>query len=357
MANVKIGNKDYVDIKEYLNPKFPYQAFLGGRGSGKTFSAFNLLLSIWNETKRKGIWMRRTETEMELLGDSRTRGEGLNPFKSYNTNKGTNYGLVPMNKKVWLIQERTFDEKGSMTVEGVPIGYGLALSSVATIRGIDLSDCDILIFDEFIKEQHVKTMSGEADAFFNAIETISRNRELEGKAPLLVFLLSNSTDINTPIFGALNIVNHVERMARKGQQHCYFDDKGLGVHLLEASSNFVTQKSQTSLYKLTNGSRFHRMSLGNEFAYNDFSLVQWRNTKGLKPICQVDDWFIFSGSFTYVTYMAGQKVHKYHASRLQEAKEFRFKYGAWLLDQFISSKIFFETYELKEKFIDIMKIK
>lgn len=353
----KIQDDDYLHICDYINPNFPYQAFLGGRGTGKTFSAFDLLLKHYQETGRRGIWMRRTETEMELLGDSRSRGEGLNPFKGYNEEKKTNYGLVPLNKKVWTIQEREFKEDGTMTVTGDKVGYGLPLSAVATIRGIDLSDCDILVFDEFVKELHVKNMTGEADAFFNAIETISRNRELTGRKPLLVFLLSNSTDINTPIFSALGIVNHVERMVRKGQQHCYFDQKGLAVHLLEATENFVQQKSKTSLYKLTEGTRFSRMSLGNEFAYNDFSLVQWRNIRGLKPICQVDDWYIFSGSFTYVTYMKGQRVPKFHSLRLQEAKDFRYKYGSWLLERFIASQIFFETYEVKEKFIDIMQIK
>ena len=41
--------------------------------------------------------------------------------------------------------------------------------------------------------------------FFNLYETVNRNRELEGKEPVKVYMLSNSTSLDNEILAELSI--------------------------------------------------------------------------------------------------------------------------------------------------------
>ena len=92
----------------------------------------------------------------------------------------------------------------------------LALSTISNVRGFDATDRDVLIYDEFIPERHERPIKDEATAFFNAIETIQRNRELEGKDPLTVLCLANANELANPLFIELKLVKRAMALIRKG---------------------------------------------------------------------------------------------------------------------------------------------
>lgn len=344
----------YLNIFDYADDDYPFQIFIGGRGTGKTFSA--LSGAVEGSCAGKSIYMRRTLDAWELSLDTKS-SEGANPYKSVNREHGSNLGYERINKKLAGLYARETDEDGNMRHVGAPLGYSTALGAVARIRGLDFSEVSDIIYDEFCKEKHEPNMSGEFDALMNAYETINRNREFDGEPPVRLWLLSNSSDIYNPIFVGLGIVNICERMCRIKKQHYYDKKRGLAIHILESSPDFVRKKKETALYRLTAGTRFADSALNNEFAYNDFSLIQSKSLKGYAPICSLSHKaYIYrkkGSNELYVTY-ANAQCPNFDIEHTQELKSFYSKYGFKLSTLFMKSAISFESYELKAIVLDII---
>lgn len=346
-----MGKQLYVNVYDYEDDDYPFQLFTGGRGTGKTYSA---LSGIVGETDKRGILMRRTADELELLADENDAESG-NPFKTINRDNGYNYGLKRINSKVFGIYDRK-EEGGKLIHVGNPVGLGVALSTISKARGMDFSDYTDLIYDEFIPELHVKRMRGESDAFLNAYETITRNREFEGLPPLKVWALSNSNNIYNPMFVGLGIVSEVERMARKGQEHLYIKDRGLAIHLLKNSEEFTEKKEKTAIAKLTKGTKFYDMAYNNSFAYNDFTNVGYRKLVGYIPVCSIDNAYIYrkkGASEIYVSY-AQTKITKFNSGVNADRIRFIKEYGIWLQPYYVQGNMYFESYELKETVLQLI---
>ena len=342
----------YLNIWDFEDPNYPFQVVIGGRGCGKTYSALKGCL----ERKDKFILMRRTQKEIELLKDSYDFKEGANPFKAVNNDMGTNVGICTINKDLLGIFNRKEDEEGNLKPVGDPIGYCLALSTIATIRGVDFSDCKYIIFDEFIPEKHVRKMKNEGTASLNAYETINRNREFLGLPPIQFWFLANSNDIYNDLFVDLGVVHQIEKMMNKGQNNRYFKEKGLAIHLINNNGEFVEKKKHTALYKLTHGTSFYEMSLNNEFAYNDFSKIASRNIKGYTPICALDNAYVYKKKgqqLFYVSY-AKSDCPKFSAKKENEKIYFMRTYGILIYNAFVKGGVEFETYELKRFVLDIV---
>ena len=354
---MKKTKSKYLNIYDYENDKFPFQIFIGGRGCGKTFSALKGAVEQHNKKGLKFVYMRRTGQELEILMDMQTK-EGLNPFKPVNDMLGTNIGIKQLRKDIGGIFQRTFGkvgtkDAGKLTYEG-NYGYAVALTTIKNIRSVDFSDCDLIIYDEFIPEKHVHKITGEGIALLNAYETMNRNRELEGKKPMNMYLLANSNDIYNEVFKELHIVNDAERMYSKRESDKYFPERGLAIHLINDNQEFREQKAKTALYKLSKGTTFYDMSLNNEFAFNDFSLTGYRSLKGYRPICHYGIAYIYKkkgDNELYVTY-APAACEGYDPDRDYEKRMFLQKYMDDLCKYYVAGAITFESYELKSMILE-----
>lgn len=343
----------YINIWKYKSIAYPFQIFIGGRGTGKTYSA--LFGALTGACEDRFIYMRRTAQELELALDSDDRGEGANPFKPINRNIGTNVGLRKIVTNVAGIYNRE-EMDGKLVSVGEPKGYGVALSTLAHVRGFDFSDCADCIYDEFIPEKHVRKIKDEGGALLNAYESINRNRELEGRAPMRLWLLANSNDIYNAIFVELGIVSDVEKMIRKNQSDKYLEERGLAIHLINHNGDFVEAKSKTALYKLTRGTKFYDMALNNDFAYDDFSLIDFKPIAGYRPICSLDKAYIYrkKGSSEYYVSYSPAKCPHFDSRTEQERRRFMRLYGAPLMPKFVKGNIWFESFELKQLILSII---
>lgn len=342
----------YINIWDYIDRLYPFQIFIGGRGTGKTYSALSGALKLSD----KFIYMRRTAQELDIMLDSEKYGEGANPFKPINRDFNKNIGLSRIVKNLAGIYNRE-EVDGTIKCCGAPIGYGVALSTISTIRSVDLSDCSDCIYDEFIPERHVKKIKNEGGALLNAYETICRNRELSGQDPLRLWLLANSNDIYNQIFVELGLVAKIEKMIRRNKTDKYIKDRGLAIHLINNNEEFISEKRETALYKLTRGSQFSEMALDNKFSYNDFSLIRHENITGFRPICSFGKGFIYGkkgDSYLYVTYAAARCPAYYDIDTEQGRRNFYADIGRRIHEYFISSRIAFESYELKQIILDLI---
>ena len=151
-------NWDYI-----LSQSASFISVVGARGVGKTYGVFRKL----TRERKKFIYLRRLKSQLDQCG----KPEG-NPFKKINDDTGTDIRPFPSGG---IISFRETDKNGSL------VAVGVALSVVANIRGIDFSDYDYIVFDEFISSAGERPIKNEFQAFLNFYETVNRNRELEGK--------------------------------------------------------------------------------------------------------------------------------------------------------------------------------
>lgn len=347
--------KMFLNLMDYWNPEFPINFFVGGRGNGKTYSCMESTIgknNVHNVTGKFMLW-RRTPTEWENMCSA-------NPYKELNTKYDTHYQSAPITKTIGGLYDSILDEKtGKWNPYGEPIGYTAPMLSISKVRSMDFSDVNYIFYDEFIPEISARKQKGEAQAFLNAYETIARNREFLGKPPVYLFAMSNSENIANPLFEYLGIVHDAEiLMAKGGEQHKYYRERAMALHILESSEEFKEQKSQTTLYKMAAGTDFVDMAINNEFVANDFSFVAYKSIRGYQPWVAIGDIYVWHKPQTkelYVTYTPA-RCKVYNIKNSIDRDCFKKEVRLYSEGRLIRGLMYFESYDLKERFLNICKL-
>ena len=175
----------YFDVAAALDLGQPFTFVIGGRGSGKTYGALKCCI----DRGYKFGFMRRTQRQLDIINKPE-----FSPLKPICRDTGLRFTTRSLASGIAAFYPCELDNDGSEVVSGPPVGITLALSTVSNLRGFDASDIDILLYDEFIPEKSERPLKNEADALFNAYETINRNRELDGKPPLRLVCMANAND-------------------------------------------------------------------------------------------------------------------------------------------------------------------
>ena len=294
---------------------------VGARGTGKTYGSMLYII----QTGIKFLYLRRTKTEADLV-----KSDITNPFKVINTD----YGLeIKAGRGQYVFP---------FIKDGEVIGYGAALSTFYNVRGVDFSDVDIIIYDEFIPENAARPVKNEFDALMNVIETVNRNRELKGSKPVKLVAMANSNKLDNPVFLGLEIVNKVAKMAEKGQEVYHDDARELTVYML-MNSPISVQKAQTALYKLTSGNDFQKMALLNQFDIYTDNIRPSRMTE-YKPVVQIGELYIYkhkSRKEYYVTCTKNGTFAKKYTTSDIDVERFRNHY-IYLYDSYIRNNVWFE---------------
>lgn len=321
----------------------PFQVYIGGRGIGKTYSSLRNLLfdadgNLLLPTKNKFLYMRRMSKEIEACASVIS-----NPFKRINADYNLNVTAEFTRKDGYALFSN--DMVDGSTVE--PIGYGAALSTFSGLRGVDFSDVDIIVFDEFIPETHVRKIKNEGNVFLNMYETVNRNRELQGKKPVKVLLLANSISLASGILLGIGAVPTMASMILKGQSRASLKDRGLYIEIID-STELGKIKSETALYKLTKGSDFSKEAIMNKFTHDNLDLAKKVVINEYRPI------FTFNDTYTYYKHKSREEM--YLAKRLDKAP---MDFGASDVDrlnamfglsyerQILSRRLFFDDYSTK----------
>lgn len=259
----------FYDCRKVRALGHPINILWGGRGIGKTYSALQMQI----EDNLEGgypaniinpfLYMRR------MAGQAATvASKSLNPFKTLNRDMGIRlYGH--MVSKTSVGEVCFCDDKYKAVSD--PFAYAVALNTMGSMRGVDMADVDVGIFDEFMPTGKTDRMwAEEGTDFLNAYETFNRNREYFGSSPLQFFLLSNSTNIASPITDAFGVSDAVEKMVRDNKRTQVIG----GVYLEFCEADISKYKHDTVLYKNAADKDFVAHALDNEFAYNNLSNIR-----------------------------------------------------------------------------------
>lgn len=317
---------------------------IGKRQVGKTYNVLKLML---DEDKRF-ILLRGMKTEMDVV----KKKSPFNKLQGYKNMIDIEADTEYTNNIV-----RYYPQEDGTEVK-TTIGMLCALSSIARIRGFDGDEYTDVVYDEFIPEEHLLKVRNGGDAFNNMYVTVSGNREIEGRPPLRVWLLANSNNLDNDILKALNITDIVERMSLRGEESRMLKDRGILI-LLPDSTKIIEKRSKGALYRaIGTESKFSRMSLGNEFAYNDYTDVDNKPLQEYKALIKLGDIIIHLHKDNKSLYVTGsykcKPKHVYTDSdygRMTFIRDYPEIKAAYL-----NGRIIFQNMTTKNVFLDFIKL-
>jgi len=332
----------YLNVPAIANlSNINFYVLLGARRIGKTYGTLKYLL----EQKEPFIFIRRTMTELEAMA---ANGE-LNPF-------------FPIDPEVYFerADKYTFYICRGLEEEKQTIGLASALTTFSKMRGFNGDKFKYIIYDEFIPERHVQKIKAEGDALLNLYVTVNSNRELEGLPAVKMFLLANSNNLANDVLASLGITDKIDRMIKQGQEYSILPDSGLFI-LMSNSSPIAERRSKTAIYKLLDkDSEFYKMSINNEFAYNDRHDVRQKDYRHYTPIIKYvhDEKTVFivgrSVQGDYYLYNMPIKCRAEIADNETGRKLFATTYRN-LYWAYISDSVSFQTFSIKTRFLDIFE--
>ena len=278
-------NKKYYSIRDDLNdyPDAWCYIICGGRKTGKTYSA---LLDCLNNNM-KHVFLKRCNNDVNMLCAGNHLGEkgadyeiDLSPYKAINRDTGEHIKAYKIDEGLGGFYRAS--EDGS--AEGAPVGYVLSLAAVHKFKGFDLSDCDEMIFDEFIPQPWERTNRKEGEQVMDLYMTVARDRHLRGKPELKLICLANATNVFNYICEVLEVTDIIADMTVKGREVFYDEDRGIFIRLLKTSEEMLEDDKKTGMYKSMYNTAWGRVAFNNEFAYNDFTNVGKLALKQFKPV-------------------------------------------------------------------------
>ena len=339
----------YYDIEnDVTDDNYWCYIIIGGRNTGKTYSS----LKSCYQKGRKFVFVKRTIEDIDLLCEHKRANENepdadFSPFKSINRDIGCNVRAYKIKKGIGGFY--TCDSEGNP--EGLPIGYIVSLNGVSKVKGFDLSECDWLIFDEFIPQPWDRINRKEGEQLLDLYKTVSRDREHRGKPALKLICLANATKISNPVCNILEITDKLVDM--QVNKSCFFKDidRGIFVHQIMDNAAFMEEEKKSQIYKAMAGTDWGRMALNNEFGYDDFTAVKRSNLKGFIPMLGVKfrskTYYIYNKEGQFYMTLAPARVERIYDLKIEnDQKAFYIDWCLDLQEASIDNRMKFEQYTM-----------
>ena len=329
-----MSNIEWYNIADSANKLRALSVIIGGRGIGKTYSAIDYLVNL----NVPFIYMRNTD--VQLKESSTAFG---NPFKRWNIDHNRDIKIIKEGMHSVIVEKLDDSEVNYL-------GYAVALSTFENLRGVDLSDVEYVLFDEFIERRTLTFQQFET--FANFYETVNRNRELQGREPLKVILLSNAQKLGNPILAGYGFIPIIENMIRNGQKEKI--EKHFYISLPE--SNVSDAKKNTANYVLTAGSKFADEALDNKFSYDSFYNIKKKPLREYYPVCSIDDIYIWKHKAKFIYYVCRSRSDKVQEFSSKDNKtQFLRTYGMTLRDANAAGKVFYSDFTIKMQLLEVIK--
>ena len=357
----RLMNEDYQDGYYHLSkdlslyPDAWCYVVYSKRGPGKTYSGLRYCYGH----KIKFAYIKRTNEDVEFICmDSLKSGVDPSPFSPINRDFGSSIKAHKIDKGIGGFYESSENE-----ISGEPIGYIISLNAIKRIKGFNLDDVDIIIFDEFIPQigEVVKIKNGgEGHMLLDLYMTISRDRLERGRKPLKLVLFANAEQISTPITNTLELTDIIAEM---GEKNIYYDpEREIFIHHI-TEKDFPTQDiAKRGIYKCMYGTKWFEKSFGGEFSNNDFSNVVNMPLKGMRCMIRLKYnnhyWYIYYKDQTgmyYMTTSQGKYIYDYDLDKENDQKLFYMEFGINLKIALAEDRFKFKRYSMYDLIINYKK--
>lgn len=333
MAKV-YDNNGWVNWDYLINQGSAFTMVVGARGVGKTYGLMKYCL----EQGRKFIYLRRLKSQLDQCANN-----AGNPFKKLNTDMGRN--IKPRGTQGGVL----FDENGEV------VALGVALSTVANVRGFDYSDYDMIIFDEAVASDGERPIPHEFNAFLNFYETVNRNRELSGDKPVQAVLLGNANRLTNPYYSGWHFMKTALNMIH-GNQMIWRSGDGSRLMVLLLGSRISEQKSNTVLYKNASDG-FITMALDNAFR-TDGTNIRSMSIREFNHIVSVGEIGIYRHKSERLYYVSSlTQKGSFYDSYGMGLKMFQQDYWNLRILYMVNKIVYFESYECElifREFFDLV---
>lgn len=335
LINPNTYYKTFNVIDKYY-PKITFFFFVGGRNTGKTFNTVKDL----TDRHLQYFYFRRTDTQLKISFKAGLYNKISQHYPEY-----SGYSCE-YNKEISMI----FSPDNDL------IGFGGSFTTADNLTGGDYSMIKAMFWDEFIRKKNERrTLYDELETLKWTYETIARNRELEGEDPLLFIGCSNSNTITNDIFIGLNCVHDLENVIKRGGDTYIDYERRFMVVMMETPEELLEARKETAIAQFSKGSNYYDLSLKNEFADDDFDMVKRISIKGFKPVCKINNAYLWKKKgqeFYYFTFAKFKARESYNLDHDVERYALARNYP-WLTGVYEERQIRFESIELKENFLDI----
>lgn len=326
---------------------------VGGRNTGKTYGT----LKEYYTRGKKFIFIKRTNDEVKMIcskGAKSGMKADVSPFKSINRDLNANIQAFPIDTGLGGFYP--VDNEGN--ISGDIVGYILSLNAGDKYKGSDFSECDALIFDEFIPQPWVRCGRKEGDQLLDIYKTVARDRIMRDRGELKLICLANAVNIYNPTCAVLDIVDDIAFMADKGAKSkdsliMTDDERGIFIRLLPVTDEMRSKEKDSFFYKAMHATQWGAMAWDNSFAYNDLSCIGKQALKGYKPylklIYKKSKFYIYvndAGNYYMCTsrFMAG--VPEYNLNIERDIRRFYFEECMDLIDATTEGRMIFLNYTM-----------
>lgn len=329
-------NDGWVNWDYILQTPRAFIMVVGARGTGKTYGVMRELI----EKHKPFVYIRRLQSQLDFC-----KSESGNPFKKLNADLGID--IAP--KKRHKMCE--FRDSGG---DGDIVALGVALSTVATIRGFDFSSYEHIVFDECIPMIGERPISDEFGAFLNFYETVNRNRELNGNRPVCCVMLGNANQLTNPYFSGWHFTKTALRMIA-GKQMVYNSPDKTRMMIMLLDSPISQRKKETALYKNANDG-FLSMALDNAFR-TDPTVIASKPLREYVHLVSIGEIGIYKHKSNREYYVSSlTQKNPYYEDYGIGLKLFQTDYGLLRYLYMTSKRFVFESYENEILFRNYIKI-
>lgn len=325
----------------------------GPRGSGKTYSA----LRAKKDGKSPFIYIKRTKDDVDLITAGTAYGTDFSPYKPINRDFGTNIKAQRIRRGIGMFWN--YNDKDEQ--EGPPIGYLFSLNGTKNIKGFELSECDWMVFDEFMPQKGERISRAEGDQLLDMYMTVARDREKRGKEPLKLILFANSTEISSPVTNTLEVVDTMADMVAAGRLLYYDEKRKILFHQLTEGQFKINSEENMAIADAMMNTQWGKMSFAGDFAYNDFSNINYKSIKKMQPLVHLHyknyDYYIYlSEDGNYYCCNSKQKCqYEYDLNLENDQKRFWLEWGIDLREVCIDGRFTFQKYTMYDLIVNYKK--
>lgn len=326
------------------------------RGPGKTYSA---LLKCYNEGIVP-IYMKRTNQDVEMICTANENFDA-SPYAPISRDYGLNIVGKIINDGLGAFYNA--DDEGNAS--GTPICYVVSLNKTAKIKGIDFSQCEWMIFDEFIPLPGEVVKQKEGEMVLSFYMTAARDREKRGLPPLKLIMFANAEEISTPITEEFEIVDLLAELNyKKDQSYIYIEERGILIHHITDIEIPLNEKEKGTIFKAFKDTAWGRRAFGGEFSGNDFSNVMSKSIRKMSPYARLlyrqKNIFIYlnkeSGEYYVTDSPFKNSYYDYDLNRENDQKKYWLTIGIDLRNACIDDRVKFKNYSYYNLVVNFKKI-
>lgn len=240
------------DPSSVLGSGCPINIVIGARTYGKTYGWLKYGIKNYIKTGHTFGFMRTYVQELKDLLSQQSE-----PFFKHIAAEFPDYEFRVMGL-LMQIRKAPKDETESRKIKWESMGQFLALTKYGSYKGIGSSQCDWIIFDEFIRERGQSRYPPNCvEMLYSIWESFDRDRNVTR-----IVMLANSAMAMNPYFVEWNIpvVADKESYTRRvpvGDTYIFLDHK--------KNPDFDEFASDSNVRKLTKGSRYDVYAHGNKY--------------------------------------------------------------------------------------------